>query len=207
MGTRPPTILLHTASRRGTRRPPARTGHYQKRRSHRVGLRRGHRGPRGPGDSGGDSAAWPPRGFGGCLARPAAGVGRVHPHEARPDRARGRWDRRHRSGLQPRPAQRRRAELVRHQPYTNDLSRAEILHLTRSMVAAGETLSRGRDVVADKHSIGGVACNRVTLIIVCIVAATGTTIPKTSSRAVASAAGPTRPRRPLWTSWPTTSSL
>lgn len=73
--------------------------------------------------------------------------------------------------------------------FTNGLSRAEIQHLTESMVAAGETLSWGREVVADKHSIGGVAGNRVTPVIVSIVAATGTTIPKTSSRAVTSAAG------------------
>ncbi|MFB6352522.1 MAG: AMP phosphorylase [Halobacteriales archaeon] len=73
--------------------------------------------------------------------------------------------------------------------YTNGLSRAEVGHLTRSMVAAGETLAWDRAVVADKHSIGGVAGNRVTPVVVAVVAATGTTIPKTSSRAVTSAAG------------------
>lgn len=73
--------------------------------------------------------------------------------------------------------------------YTNGLSRAEIVSLTQSMVGAGETMRWDRPVVADKHSIGGVAGNRVTPIVVSIVAATGTTIPKTSSRAVTSAAG------------------
>ncbi len=73
--------------------------------------------------------------------------------------------------------------------YTNGLSRAEIVNLTESMVAAGETLEWDRDLVADKHSIGGVAGNRVTPIVVPIVAAAGVTIPKTSSRAVTSAAG------------------
>ena len=73
--------------------------------------------------------------------------------------------------------------------YTNGLSRAEIVHLTESMVAAGETIAWDSDLVADKHSIGGVAGNRVTPIVVPIVAAAGVTIPKTSSRAVTSAAG------------------
>lgn len=73
--------------------------------------------------------------------------------------------------------------------YTNRLSRAEIVHLTQAMVDAGETLAWDRELVADKHSIGGVAGNRVTPVVVSIVAATGITIPKTSSRAVTSAAG------------------
>ena len=73
--------------------------------------------------------------------------------------------------------------------YTNGLSRAEIVNLTESMVAAGETMHWDQAVVADKHSIGGVAGNRVTPIVVPIVAAAGVTIPKTSSRAVTSAAG------------------
>jgi len=73
--------------------------------------------------------------------------------------------------------------------YSNGLSRAEIIGLTEHMVAAGQMISWDRDVVADKHSIGGVAGNRVTPIVVPIVAAAGLTIPKTSSRAVTSAAG------------------
>ncbi len=73
--------------------------------------------------------------------------------------------------------------------YTNGLSRQEIRYLTDAMVEAGETLSWEAEVVADKHSIGGVAGNRVTPIVVPIVAAAGRTIPKTSSRAVTSAAG------------------
>ncbi|AQL42021.1 AMP phosphorylase [Halorientalis sp. IM1011] len=73
--------------------------------------------------------------------------------------------------------------------YTNGLSRAEIVDLTESMIAAGETMHWDGDPVADKHSIGGVAGNRVTPIVVSIVAAAGVTIPKTSSRAVTSAAG------------------
>jgi AMP phosphorylase len=73
--------------------------------------------------------------------------------------------------------------------YTNGLSLAETMHLTEGMAAAGDALEWGGAVVADKHSIGGVAGNRVTPIVVPIVAAAGLTIPKTSSRAVTSAAG------------------
>ncbi|MFB6166148.1 MAG: AMP phosphorylase [Haloarculaceae archaeon] len=73
--------------------------------------------------------------------------------------------------------------------YANGLSREETACLTRSMVDAGETIAWDVEPVVDKHSIGGVAGNRVTPIVVPIVAAAGLTIPKTSSRAVTSAAG------------------
>ncbi|MFC6954868.1 AMP phosphorylase [Halorubellus litoreus] len=73
--------------------------------------------------------------------------------------------------------------------YANGLSREEIMCLTTCMVDVGETIDWGRDPIVDKHSIGGVAGNRVTPIVVPIVAAAGLTIPKTSSRAVTSAAG------------------
>ncbi|MFB6131693.1 MAG: AMP phosphorylase, partial [Salinigranum sp.] len=49
--------------------------------------------------------------------------------------------------------------------YTNGLSLAETMHLTESMAAAGDALSWEGEVVADKHSIGGVAGNRVTPIV------------------------------------------
>ena len=73
--------------------------------------------------------------------------------------------------------------------YTEGMSREEIRCLTTSMVDVGQRLSWDREVVADKHSIGGVAGNRTTPIVVPIVAAAGLPIPKTSSRAVTSAAG------------------
>lgn len=69
------------------------------------------------------------------------------------------------------------------------LAEAEILFLTRAMVDAGERLSWGRDIVADKHSIGGLPGNRTTPIVVAIAAALGLTMPKTSSRAITSPAG------------------
>lgn len=73
--------------------------------------------------------------------------------------------------------------------YANGLSHEEMQCLTTCMVDAGRSIDWDRPVVADKHSIGGVAGNRVTPIVVPIVAAAGLTIPKTSSRAVTSAAG------------------
>lgn len=65
----------------------------------------------------------------------------------------------------------------------------EALALSRGMVAAGRTLAWCRDLVVDKHCIGGVPGNRTSLIIAPIVAAHGLLIPKTSSRAITSPAG------------------
>ncbi|MFC4408344.1 AMP phosphorylase [Haloarchaeobius iranensis] len=73
--------------------------------------------------------------------------------------------------------------------HANGLSHEETRHLTQAMTDIGERLDWSESVVADKHSIGGVAGNRVTPIIVPIVAAAGVTIPKTSSRAITSPAG------------------
>jgi len=56
-------------------------------------------------------------------------------------------------------------------------------------VETGETIQFDRSPVFDFHSVGGVPGNKVTLIVVPIVAAAGLLIPKTSSRAISSAAG------------------
>ncbi|MBI5449183.1 thymidine phosphorylase [Candidatus Gottesmanbacteria bacterium] len=64
----------------------------------------------------------------------------------------------------------------------------ELYHLTRAMVATGPQLSF-KGIVADKHSTGGVAGTRTTMIVVPIVAAAGFQIPKNSSRAITSPAG------------------
>ncbi len=65
----------------------------------------------------------------------------------------------------------------------------ETADLTTSMVATGETIKFDRSPVFDFHSIGGVPGNKITLLVVPIVAAAGFLIPKTSSRAISSAAG------------------
>ncbi|MCS7098596.1 MAG: thymidine phosphorylase, partial [Candidatus Methanomethyliaceae archaeon] len=64
----------------------------------------------------------------------------------------------------------------------------EIENLTRAMVETG-TIIDFEEPVVDKHSIGGVPGNKVTLLIVPIVAAAGLKIPKTSSRAITSPSG------------------
>lgn len=64
----------------------------------------------------------------------------------------------------------------------------ETEQLTRAIVETGRTIDFGETVV-DKHSIGGVPGNKVTLIIVPIVAQAGLKIPKTSSRAITSPSG------------------
>jgi AMP phosphorylase len=72
--------------------------------------------------------------------------------------------------------------------YTHGMNTAEIEDLIWSMVATGRRLNFEGEVV-DKHSIGGIAANRTTPIVVSICAAAGLTMPKTSSRAITSAAG------------------
>ncbi len=64
----------------------------------------------------------------------------------------------------------------------------ELYFLTRAMVDTGPKL-HFKGIVADKHSTGGVAGTRTTMILVPIIAAAGFQIPKTSSRAITSPAG------------------
>ena len=65
----------------------------------------------------------------------------------------------------------------------------EAAYISEAMVATGERLNLKKKRVFDKHSIGGVPGDKTTLLVVPIVAAAGLTIPKTSSRAITSAAG------------------
>ena len=64
----------------------------------------------------------------------------------------------------------------------------EIEYLTRAIADTGEKIEFD-EMVFDKHSIGGVPGNKVSLLIVPIVAASGLLIPKTSSRAITSPSG------------------
>ncbi len=73
--------------------------------------------------------------------------------------------------------------------YTTEFSTEETVALTNAMVLSGEQLKFDKGPIVDKHSIGGIPGNRVTMIIVPIVAAAGLTMPKTSSRAISSPAG------------------
>lgn len=72
---------------------------------------------------------------------------------------------------------------------TKPLDSGEVLELTRAMVEVGETLSWNKNIVVDKHSVGGLPGNRTTPIVVSVAAALGLTMPKTSSRAITSPAG------------------
>jgi len=64
----------------------------------------------------------------------------------------------------------------------------EIEALTRAIVNTGEKIEFRRPTY-DKHSIGGVPGNKVSLLIVPIIASAGLLIPKTSSRAITSPSG------------------
>lgn len=72
--------------------------------------------------------------------------------------------------------------------FKEGFSDEELFFLTKAMVATGPRLTF-KGVVADKHSAGGVAGTRTTMIIVPIIAAAGYKIPKTSTRAITSPAG------------------
>lgn len=72
--------------------------------------------------------------------------------------------------------------------FSEGFSDEELYHLTKAMAATGPKLHFS-GIVADKHSTGGVAGTRTTMILVPIVAAAGFKIPKTSSRAITSPAG------------------
>jgi AMP phosphorylase len=65
----------------------------------------------------------------------------------------------------------------------------EATGLSLSMVETGKQLNLRNKVIVDKHSVGGVPGDKTTLVVIPIVAAAGLTIPKTSSRAITSAAG------------------
>jgi len=72
--------------------------------------------------------------------------------------------------------------------YYRGLDMEEIRNLTVAMLNSGEKLELSGFVV-DKHSIGGVPGNKVSLLIIPIVASTDLYIPKTSSRAITSPSG------------------
>jgi AMP phosphorylase len=73
--------------------------------------------------------------------------------------------------------------------YINGMDNEEIANFTHSMVNTGEKILFDRTPVFDFHSLGGVPGNKITPIVVSIVAAAGLMIPKTSSRAISSACG------------------
>ncbi len=72
--------------------------------------------------------------------------------------------------------------------YSKDMTLQETKNLIQAMVKSGSKIKlRGK--VADKHSVGGIPGNRTTPIIISICSSLGIIMPKTSSRAITSAAG------------------
>ncbi|MEM1606829.1 MAG: AMP phosphorylase [Candidatus Bathyarchaeia archaeon] len=65
----------------------------------------------------------------------------------------------------------------------------EATSLSIAMVETGNRLELKKPLIVDKHSIGGVPGDKTTLLVVPIIAASGLTIPKSSSRSITSAAG------------------
>lgn len=72
---------------------------------------------------------------------------------------------------------------------SNSLDLDEVVALSRARAKQSSTMHWPYDLVVDKHSMGGVPGSRITMIVIPIVAAFGMIIPKTSSRAITSAAG------------------
>ncbi|KRE09557.1 thymidine phosphorylase [Bosea sp. Root381] len=72
---------------------------------------------------------------------------------------------------------------------TRSLSDAEVGALARVRASFSTPLRWDEPIVVDKHSMGGIPGSRITLIVAPIVAAHGLAMPKTSSRAITSAAG------------------
>lgn len=72
--------------------------------------------------------------------------------------------------------------------FKEGFSNEELYYLTKAMAETGEKLHFS-GIVADKHSTGGIAGTRTTMILVPIIAAAGIKIPKNSSRAITSPSG------------------
>jgi len=73
--------------------------------------------------------------------------------------------------------------------YINGMDIEEIAAFARAMADTGDKVEFDRTPVYDFHSMGGVPGNKITPIVVSIVAAAGLMLPKTSSRAISSACG------------------
>ena len=72
---------------------------------------------------------------------------------------------------------------------TQNLSENEVIAIAQARTLLYPRIAWHKPMVVDKHSLGGIPGSRVTMVVVPIVAAHGLLIPKTSSRAITSAAG------------------
>jgi len=73
--------------------------------------------------------------------------------------------------------------------YERGMSLKETVYLINAILKSGNKLHLKNKFIVDKHSIGGIPGNRTTPIVVAICAAAGLIMPKSSSRAITSAAG------------------
>lgn len=73
--------------------------------------------------------------------------------------------------------------------YTRGMTVEEVVALTHAIYSSGDTLNFRNGFVASEHSVGGIAGDRVSMLIVAILASLNVYIPKTSSRAISSASG------------------
>ena len=75
--------------------------------------------------------------------------------------------------------------------FSHPFSDSELIAMIKAIAETGETLSLPKDKpVVDKHSVGGLAGNRTTMVVIPIVASLEKFyVPKTSSRAITSPAG------------------
>lgn len=73
--------------------------------------------------------------------------------------------------------------------YKYGMNFKETVYLIKAILKSGAKLNLKNRFLADKHCIGGIAGNRTTPLVVSICAAGGLVIPKSSSRAITSAAG------------------
>ena len=69
------------------------------------------------------------------------------------------------------------------------LDDGEVIAFARARAERSARIDWPRDIVVDKHSMGGIPGTRVTMVVVPIVVAHGLTIPKAASRAITSPAG------------------
>jgi len=73
--------------------------------------------------------------------------------------------------------------------YSYGMTLKETIYLIKAILKFGSIFKLKEKFVADKHSIGGIPANRTTPLVVSICAAAGLTMPKSSSKAITSAAG------------------
>lgn len=73
--------------------------------------------------------------------------------------------------------------------YNHGMIMSEVAALSTAMAETGMRLRFSKKTTYDKHSIGGVAGDKTTMLLVPVIASSGMVIPKTSSRAITSPAG------------------